>query len=84
MLNFKNNENDDDVFDEICKKKKAKIKIKFHKMKGTFFRQHLLVEKSPTTTDWYIYITRKSDSSTSLFFVEFKIRTYYLKNIQWL
>ena len=34
MLNWKNNENDA-VFDEICKKK-AKIKIKFQKVKGTF------------------------------------------------
>ena len=34
-LNLKNNENDA-VFDEICKKKKAKMKIKFQKMKGTF------------------------------------------------
>ena len=34
MLNLKNNENDT-VFDEICKKK-AKIEIKFQKMKGTF------------------------------------------------
>ena len=34
MLNLKNNENDA-VFDEICKKK-AKIKIKFQKMKCTF------------------------------------------------
>ena len=30
MLNFKNNENDA-VFDEICKKKQAKIKTKFPK-----------------------------------------------------
>ena len=36
MLNWKNNENDA-LFDEICKKKKAKIKIKFQKMKGTFW-----------------------------------------------
>ena len=35
MLNFKNNENDA-VLDEIFKKK-AKIKIKFQKMKGTYF-----------------------------------------------
>ena len=34
MLNLKNNENDA-VFDEICKKK-AKFKIKFQKMKGAF------------------------------------------------
>ena len=34
MLNLKNNENDA-VFDEICKKK-AMVKIKFQKMKGTF------------------------------------------------
>ena len=34
MLNLKNNENYD-VFDEICKTK-AKIKIKFQKMKCTF------------------------------------------------
>ena len=37
MLNLKNNENDA-VFDEICKnKKKAKIKIKFQKNEGYFF-----------------------------------------------
>ena len=47
MLNLKN------IFDEIFKK--AKIKIKFQKMKGTFFGQHPLVEKSPTATDIYIY-----------------------------
>ena len=35
MLNSKNNENDD-VFDEICKKKKTNIKIKFQKIKNTF------------------------------------------------
>ena len=35
MLNLKNNENDA-VFDEICKK--AKIKIKFQKMQGTFMK----------------------------------------------
>ena len=35
MLNLKNKENDA-VFDEISKKK-SKIKIKFQKMKGTFF-----------------------------------------------
>ena len=35
MLNSKNNENDA-VFDEIYKKTKSKIKIKFQKMKGTF------------------------------------------------
>ena len=35
MLNLRNNENDA-VFYEICKKK-AKIKIKFQKMKGTFW-----------------------------------------------
>ena len=34
MLNLKNNENNA-VFDEICKRK-AEIKIKFQKMKGTF------------------------------------------------
>ena len=34
MLNLKDNENDA-LFDEISKK--AKIKIKFQKMKGTFF-----------------------------------------------
>ena len=34
MLNLKNNENDDDVFDEIWKKK-AKIKIKFQKKSPT-------------------------------------------------
>ena len=36
MLNLKNNKNDA-VFDEICKNKKAKVEIKFQKMKGTFF-----------------------------------------------
>ena len=40
MLNLKNNENNT-VFDEICKKKqkqkkKTKIKIKFKKMNGSF------------------------------------------------
>ena len=35
MLNLKNNENDA-VFDEICKKKYPKIKIKFQKMNTTF------------------------------------------------
>ena len=35
MLNLQNNENDT-VFDEISKKKKAKIKITFQKMKGNF------------------------------------------------
>ena len=35
MLNLKNNESDR-IFDEICQKKKAKIKIKFQKMKDTF------------------------------------------------
>ena len=54
MLNLKNNGNDA-VFDGICKKK-AKIKMKFQKMKGSFFRQHSLVEKSPTTTAIYIFI----------------------------
>ena len=34
MLNLKNNENDA-IFDEICKKKIAKINLKFKKMKGT-------------------------------------------------
>ena len=34
MLNLKNNENDP-VFDEICKKK-VKIKMKCQKMKGAF------------------------------------------------
>ena len=34
MSNLKNNENDA-VFDEICKEK-AKIERKFQKMKGTF------------------------------------------------
>ena len=41
MLNLKNNENDG-VFDEICKRKKRKLK----KMKGT-----LLVEESLTAID---------------------------------
>ena len=36
MLNLKNNENDA-VFDEICKKK-AKSKIKFQKMNGSFWK----------------------------------------------
>ena len=54
MLNLKNNENDS-VFDEICKKKKNEIKIKFQKNEE-FFNQHSLVEKSPTTTDIYIFI----------------------------
>ena len=36
MLNLRNNENDA-VFDKICKQKKAKIKIKFQKMMGIFW-----------------------------------------------
>ena len=36
MLNLKNNENDDDVFEKIYKKKN-KVKIKFQKIMGTFF-----------------------------------------------
>ena len=39
MLNLKNNENYD-VFDEICKKK-AKIKMKFEKMNGNFLDSSL-------------------------------------------
>ena len=38
MLNLKNNENDA-VFEEIFKRKKAKIKIKFQKNEGYFFGQ---------------------------------------------
>ena len=53
MLKLKNNENDA-IFDEICNKKKAKIKMKFQKMEFTyFFGQHPLVEKSPTAIDKY-------------------------------
>ena len=51
MLNFKDNENNV-VFDE-----KSENKIKFQKIKCTFFGQHRLVEKSPTATDIYIYIS---------------------------
>ena len=54
MLNLKNKENDA-VFDENCKKKKAKIKIKFQKNERYPFGQHPLVEKLPTATDIYIY-----------------------------
>ena len=49
MLNLKNNENDW-VFDEICKKKKNNnnnIKLKFQKMKGTFL-DSIPWLKSPT------------------------------------
>ena len=39
-------------------KKKTEIKIKFQKMKGTYlFRQHPLVEKSPTAIDEYVYLS---------------------------
>ena len=54
MLNMKNYENDA-VFVENCKKqktKKKKIKIKFQRY---LFRQHSLVEKSPTATDKNIF-----------------------------
>ena len=50
MLNYKNNANDA-VYDEYCKKKKKKSKIKISKNEGYFFRQHPLVEKSSTATD---------------------------------
>ena len=48
MLNSKNNENDA-VFDEICKKKRNLNNIS--KNEGYFFGQHPLVENSPTATD---------------------------------
>ena len=48
MLNLKNNKNDA-VFDEICKKKKRRLKI-ISKNQWYFFGQHPLVEKSPTVT----------------------------------
>ena len=51
MLNLKYNENVA-VFDEICKKQ-AKIKLKFQKMKGTFWTAS--PEKSPTAND-IIYV----------------------------
>ena len=34
--------------------KKTKIKIKFQKVKGTFFEPHPPVEKSPTATDSHL------------------------------
>ena len=51
MLNLKNNEN---YAVSMKFAKKAKNKIKFKKVKGTFFRQRPLAEKSPTSTDRYI------------------------------
>ena len=55
MLSLKNNENHA-VFDEICKKKKAKVKIKFQKNEGYFFGQHHLVEKSSPATALDIFL----------------------------
>ena len=37
-------------------KKKAKIKIKFQKMKGTFLDSNPWIEKSPIATAIYIYL----------------------------
>ena len=56
MLNLKNNENDA-VYSMKFAKKKAKIKIKFQKMKGTYFFElhHPLVEKSPIATVVYSF-----------------------------
>ena len=65
MLNLKNNENDA-VFDDICKKK-AMIKIKFQKMKG--FLDSPLVEKSPNATD------------INLFCVKNKINSFFLSTL---
>ena len=41
------------VYSMKFSKKKAKIKIKFQKMKSTFLGQHPLVEKSPAATGVY-------------------------------
>ena len=60
MLNLKTNENGA-VFDKIFKKQR----LKFQKMKGTYFYgQHPLVKKSPPATDIIIimnYLIRKMD-----------------------
>ena len=53
MLNLKNNENDG-VFDEIFKKK-AKVKIKFQKMKGAFYSIPWLKSRQPPLIHKYIY-----------------------------
>ena len=58
MLNLKNNGNF--PYSEICKKKKAKIKIKFQKMKGTFLDSKFLVEKSPTATGQSVCLSYKN------------------------
>ena len=39
-----------------AKKKKSEDLNKISKNEGLFFEQHPLVEKSPTSTDIYIYI----------------------------
>ena len=52
MLNLKNNDNDA-VFDEICKKKRRLKYYKISKNEGYFFGQHTLVENSPTATATY-------------------------------
>ena len=65
MLNLKNNENDA-VFDEICKKKKSKFKIEFQKMMSRyFFGLHPLVEKSATATDTFILFIYNSPNKTA-------------------
>ena len=51
MLNLNNNENDA-VFDGICKKSKNSNSIS--KNEGYFFGKHLLVGNSPTATALYI------------------------------
>ena len=53
MLNLKKNENDA-VFDKICKKK-AKIKIKLQKKKGTFLDSiHWLKSHQPRLVHIYL------------------------------
>ena len=53
MLNLKNNENDA-VFDEICKKKR-RLKYNFQKRMILFWTASR-AEKSPTATDIHEYI----------------------------
>ena len=50
IFNLKCNEND------AAFAKKAKIKIKFQKMKGTLFGRHPVIEKSPTVTGMHVCV----------------------------
>ena len=56
MLNLKNNKNDA-VFEEICKQ--MKIKIKFQKMKGTFWTASPGRNVTPTATEIYNYLRKE-------------------------